>query len=329
MKKYNILWTITVLILTIDMSSCSSDESSFMNYPETETKGNAVKVEYEENPTTLTGRWNMVKVNDTDITQGAIMMTFLDNGYAVINNSIQQYLDLFGNFSYQVDDDYITFYVGGFVGNERYRYEIKEGGMQIVDPTGNNRFWLRKVKHEGAFDDINYAELKYRYTYTDTLIIASHMFYEVNDIPCYLVRSIHSNSTEWYENAGEIEGFQHEEGYEVTAVIWKGVYGADSYCDLRLVKILDKRQKQSENLPDYCWKKEGEPISYGVIYGGWEYPESKTGSALASFFMKELTSFVEEGKWDDEYCFIIQSQKEFYEAYKGSQQIVFTEVYFG
>ena len=45
------------------------------------------------------------------------------------------------------------------------------------------------------------------------------LFYEINDIPCYLVRSIHSNSTEWYENSGEIEGFQHEEGYEVTAVI--------------------------------------------------------------------------------------------------------------
>lgn len=257
MKKNRILWIIEVLILTIGMSSCSSDESTVMDSPdpETGTIGNATEEEYEENPTILTGRWNMVKVDDTDIPQGSVVMTFLDNGYAVINNSIHQYINLFGNYSYQANGNYMIFYVGGLVGNARYRYEIKEGGMQIVDPTGNKRFWLRKVKHEGNFDDINYAELKYRYTYTDTLIIASHMFYEINDIPCYLVRSIHSNSTEWYENSGEIEGFQHEEGYEVTAVIWKGVYGADSYCDQRLLKILDKQQKQSENIPDCYWKR--------------------------------------------------------------------------
>ena len=72
MKKNRILWIIEVLILTIGMSSCSSDESTVMDSPdpETGTIGNATEEEYEENPTTLTGRWNMVKVDDTDIPQG-------------------------------------------------------------------------------------------------------------------------------------------------------------------------------------------------------------------------------------------------------------------
>lgn len=249
MKKVLVFY----LFVAAFLFSCNDGkEVGDLNSPDSETR--TTGTEYEENPTSLIGRWNIVKVDDTDIPQGTIVMTFLNNGYAVINNSIHQYIDLFGNYSYQVDGNYITFDVGGFVGNERYPYEIKEGGMLIVGPTGNSRFWLRKVKHEGYFDDINYDELKYRYTYTDTLIIASHIFYDVNDNPYYLVRSIHPNSTEWYENSGEIEGFQHEEGYEVTAVIWKGVYGTDRYSDQRLVKILDKQYKQSENISDFHWK---------------------------------------------------------------------------
>lgn len=50
----------------------------------------------------------------------------------------------------------------------------------------------------------------------------------------------------------KIEGFDHQEGYEVKAAIWFGVIynGCAVGQDARLVEILESQQKQSENIPE-------------------------------------------------------------------------------
>jgi hypothetical protein len=250
------------LLALLSLYSCSSSEDETVESPDIPELGTKADLsEYEEHPTTLVGRWHMVKVNDADnsieILPNKSIITFLDNGYAVIDNAAQNNLLGSGNYPYQINGNRIAFDVGGIVGDEYYNYEIKENIMLLSNAFSGQRFCFLKVKHEGDFDDINYAELKYRHTYTDTLVIASHVFYDANDAPFYLIRSIHSNLGDWFEDHAEIEGFQHMEGYEVKAIVWTGYYGSGCVVesDQRLIKILDKQQKKSENIPDKYWKQ--------------------------------------------------------------------------
>ena len=248
MKKNLLLVMGAVLLACLSLSSCNSNESTGL-----------AEVGYEGNPTTLTGRWNMVKVDDaegsTDIPDGQFVITFLDNGYAVVNNTIHKYFLSSGNYPYQADGNRITFQFGGFVGQQYYSYEFKEGGMLLFE--GDSRICFKKVKHADDFNDINYDELKYQFTRTDTLVIASHMFYDTHDTPFYLIRYAQPNLDNWFEYCGEIEGFHHTEGYEVKAIVWSGTYGGGCvmHTDMRLVNSLDRKQKQSENIPDYYWKQ--------------------------------------------------------------------------
>lgn len=262
MKTKLFLFLVGLFSLVTLLSCSSSDETITEDQllPESGMKGNAP--EFEEHPTTLTGRWYMVKAdeaeNSVEVPQGEFVITFLDNGYAVISNALQKYLYSSGNYPYEVDGNRITFDAGGdIVGPAYYSYEISDNVMLLSDSNRQLCFSFKKVKHEGDFDDINYAELKYRHTYTDTLVIASHVFYDANDAPFYLIRSIHSNLGDWFEDHAEIEGFQHMEGYEVKAIVWTGYYGSGCVVesDQRLIKILDKQQKKSENIPDKYWKQ--------------------------------------------------------------------------
>jgi hypothetical protein len=246
MNKHLILVIGVAMMLTL--MGCSSEGSTGDTF-----------MGYEENPTTLTGRWNMVRVDDADgstnIPDGQFVITFLDNNYAVVNNTIHKYFLSSGNYPYQADGNHITIQSGGIVGPQHYSYEFKEGGMLLFE--GDSRISFKKVKHVGDFDDINYDELKYQFTNIDTLIIASYVFYDSNDNPFYLIRHVRSNPDSWYEFHGEIEGFYHTEGFEVKAVVWSGTYGGGCvmYTDMRLVNILDRKQKKSENIPDYYWKQ--------------------------------------------------------------------------
>lgn len=250
------------LLALLSLYSCSSSEDETVESPDIPELGTKADLsEYEEHPTTLVGRWHMVKVNDADnsieILPNKSIITFLDNGYAVIDNAAQNNLLGSGNYPYQINGNRIAFDVGGIVGDEYYNYEIKENIMLLSNAFSGQRFCFLKVKHEGDFDDINYAELKYRSISVDTFVIASHVFYSSDDTPFYLIRSIHSQSEDWYENHAVIDGFQHTEGYEVTAVLWRGFYGSGCVVesDQRLIKILDKQQKKSENIPDKYWKQ--------------------------------------------------------------------------
>ena len=242
-------------LLLLSVAGCSNDEGmdEQVQVPMPEAEDD---LSYDDNPTTLTGRWYMVKMVAPDstatIAPGKVVLTILDNGYAVVKNDIKLPF-LHGNYQYYVDKERsrLGIDVGGIVGTNFYSYEFSEDGMLRIDYV-NRAFYFRKLKHEGDFSDINYDELKYRYTYTDTLYIASHLYHQSNGSPFYLVCQGHSNPDAWRGYYGKIEGFDHQEGYEVKAAIWFGViYGGCVVSqDARLVEILESRQKQSENIPE-------------------------------------------------------------------------------
>lgn len=254
--KHPFVFVLAVCLFT----ACSNNNDDMIDndsLPEVTTKGHVV--EFEEHPTSLTGRWYMVVAVDStqtqEIPQGDCIVTFLDNNYAVVKNkNISAFLGE-GNYPYSVSQKKgLGFDVGGIVGFLYYSLEYTEDGMLHLSNDFGKSFYFRKLKHQGDYDDINYDELKYRNTYVDTLSIASHVFYEADNSPFYLLRK---NQSPWFGYHGEIEGFQHEEGYEVKAAVWFGEYGGGCVIltDARLIEILEKTHKESEDIPDYYLKQ--------------------------------------------------------------------------
>lgn len=241
--------------LLLSVAGCSNDEgmNELVQVPMPEAED---ELSYDDNPTTLIGRWHMVKMVAPDstatIAPGKVALTILDNGYAVVKDDNQRPFRQL-NYQYYVDKERsrLGFDVGGIVGTYYCTYEFSEDGMLRMDYMKCS-YYFRKLKHEGDFSDINYDELKYRYTYTDTLYIASHLYHQSNGSPFYLVCQGHSNPDAWRGYYGKIEGFDHQEGYEVKAAIWFGVIynGCAVGQDARLVEILESQQKQSENIPE-------------------------------------------------------------------------------
>lgn len=231
--------------LFLCLTGCSNDEGE-----------NEQATTSDNNPTTLIGRWQMVKAVLPDstaiITPGEVVLTILDNGYAVVKNNIQLPF-LQGNYQYYVDHERsrLEFEVGGIDGINPYTYQFMDDGMLQMD-NWNRSYFFRKLKHEGGYSDINYDELKYRYTYIDTLCIASHVYHQANGSPFYLICRGHSKPDAWRGYYGKIEGFNHQEGYEVKAAVWFGVIYAGCCIsdDARLLEILESHQKQSENIPE-------------------------------------------------------------------------------
>ncbi len=245
---------------------------------------------YEELPKLLTGRWHMVKSSygfngQKNIAPGEVVITLLDNGLAVVDNKdYRQYhflssgnypyhlfkerLTIYTNEQKEIEQSVLSFNVGGYGGSEKYDLELTQDGIlclgQNMSSDGPGYYFL-KEKHDGPFADINYDELNYLHTWRDTVYIASHVFYEHTKsgyTPFYLIRHHAGPQDHWSEFHAEIMGFQHEEGYEVKAVLWHGMYGGGcliSY-DHKLVEILEKQQKQSEHISDYYW---------GRSYPGW------------------------------------------------------------
>ena len=186
--------------LLLSVAGCSNDEgmNELVQVPMPEAED---ELSYDDNPTTLIGRWHMVKMVAPDstatIAPGKVALTILDNGYAVVKDDNQRPFRQV-NYQYYVDKERsrLGFDVGGIVGTYYCTYEFSEDGMLRMDYMKCS-YYFRKLKHEGDFSDINYDELKYRYTYTDTLYIASHLYHQSNGSPFYLVCQGHSNPDAW------------------------------------------------------------------------------------------------------------------------------------
>ncbi len=88
-----------------------------------------------------------------------------------------------------------------------------------------------------------------------------------------------------------------------------------------------------ETVIDYRLIDNDPEVLGGVVYEGWDKPDIYISNPLAAFFNEELhnpywddkgnehKTFFEKGEYNDEKCLMINSQKEFQNAYMGTKKL--------